>query len=114
MMKNYCHRIILELSLSNTKKRKRIVVNPVKKEPFSVDFETLDNFQNNEACSNNQMKKVCNLIRSTAGRSSIPPNYQEHMQMNSKTLESFYKHDVLEFEIGKDETGKIGKTRSKF
>lgn len=44
------------------------------------------------------MKKLTNLIRSSAGRKSVPPYYAHHASQNSKTLENEYNDGIFDFD----------------
>lgn len=48
------------------------------------------------------MKKLANFIRSSAGRKSVPKNYNQHLYEKSNMLEHIYKEGFYEFETSKD------------
>ncbi|CAH1107748.1 unnamed protein product [Psylliodes chrysocephalus] len=87
----------LELSTSGSKSR--ITINPASSSQVTFSSETLDNFQDNIGASQKQMKQVTNLLRSSAGKKSVPVYFSKHTSERSKLLEEIYHNSMLEFDI---------------
>lgn len=84
-----------------------IDVNPKHKQVF-FSKEKLDNYQVNTFSSLNQMKKLTNFLRCSAGKKSVPVNYYSHASQKGKTLKDLYKTGYFEFDLSK----KINKEES--
>ena len=48
------------------------------------------------------MKELVNFIRSSAGRNSVPTNYNQHMYEKSNMMENIYKEGLYEFQTDKE------------
>lgn len=90
-----------ELLLNTSGSKVRVTVNKEKENKTVFSAQSLDNFQVNTASSTNYMKKLVHFIRSSAGRTSVPTNYNQHMYEKSKMMEHIYKEDFCDFETFK-------------
>ncbi|GLV37490.1 hypothetical protein CBL_10545 [Carabus blaptoides fortunei] len=81
---------------------------PEKQQNQEIVFPTegLDKFQWTTGASQNQMNKMTNVIRSFAGRKSIPKNYKQHMCEKSNSLGDIYEEAICPFEA-KEEVNEI-------
>ena len=73
-------------------------MNPTEKENIVFNPDSLDNFQTNIGASSNEIKKLTNMLRSTAGRKSVPAYYSQHVSERSRTLENICKSDEMKFD----------------
>lgn len=89
----------LQLELSNTGPKKlKIVLNPSEKPSIVFDTKTLDNFQTNVNASANDMKKITSMLRSAAGRKSVPSYYNDHVSARSRDLDDVYQTSLAYFD----------------
>ena len=77
----------------------RVIVNAKHPNKPHFDVENLDNFQTETGSASNFMKKMCNFIRTGAGKQAIPKYYREHSSDRSKLLEDIYKSKIEYFHI---------------
>lgn len=91
-----------ELVLNTLGSKVRVTFNKKKEKELRFSAERLDNFQANTGSSTNDMKKLANFIRSSAGRNSVPKNYNQHLYEKSNILEHIYKEGFYEFETSQD------------
>lgn len=90
------------LSITNINgSESKVVINPKEDKKVFFTEETLDNFQLNTSSTTNHMKKITNLLRATAGRKSVPKQYDVHMSEKSTDLENFYEGGIFELETEK-------------
>ena len=88
-----------ETYLTSKGRTSRVILNPKHSENVCFDKEKLDNFQTKTGSTCNFMRKMCNFIRTGAGKKSIPTFYRKHSFHQSKLLEDIYKSKLEYFDI---------------
>lgn len=110
----------VEMTLKTGGRNARVVLNPVCKNPVFFSEDKLDNFVANTGLlliniivliikimivslgmTLNQMEKVTNFIRTTAGKKSVPPYYRHHASKKAKVLEDVYQCGAYDFDVEK-------------
>lgn len=89
------------MNLKTGGRNSTVILNPLRKDPIFFSEDKLDNFIANTGISLNQMEKVTNFIRTTAGRNSVPTYYRDHASKKAKTLEDVYHGEIHDFDIEK-------------
>lgn len=89
----------VDLELSTLGLKSRIIINPATSSQVTFSSDMLHNFQDNIGASQKQMKQVTNLLRSSAGKKSVPAYFSKHTSDRSKLLEDVYYNSMLNFDI---------------
>ena len=91
-----------EFLLNTAGSKARITVHMKKEKKIIFSDQSLDDFQAITASSTNCMKKLVNFIRSSAGRNSVPTNYNQHMYEKSNMVENIYTEGLYAFQADKE------------